>query len=453
MPALPPRDHGRAPRPADGAADDMVPTAVAKRLLAADGPGEQPIDIEPSPLFGPASGTQRVRKGLREGPDPNIANGPAPCARKAPGLPPGIRAAGMGIVEDVGQAHVPQTPPTTNAGHVPGRELNPPATPASSTGTLSVGTPASLGDFGAPLDHSVSPFSAPKFGDFAHATEEGGAEQLEASALAGSGEAQDEGCGGELLHHLRLFRIYGSSDPWCPCLKTSPLLAAVAHTLVFAVLFLTWGVGSLLCPGLTLGAVPVEGAAYPMLFSGADLVDMLPLWAWANPQMAGVSLALMCTISFCYLSFSVLHPKLATPLVCLFVSALLAQQLALFYDLASSNSVHPVITFAIFVREPRQQQRHHHQQEQSPARSLLMIDKPRLTDDHAHRRSRSPWAAVAPAASFRPRGSCARFTRGSGRRSAIPDSKTTTHSLGHSVSHSLEDRQGAFCRGRGADAA
>ena len=45
---------------------------------------------------------------------------------------------------------------------------------------------------------------------------------------------------------------------------------------------------------------------------------------------------LLSSLLFCGLGFTLLHPRLATPAVGLFLSAVTAQGLALFYDLASA---------------------------------------------------------------------------------------------------------------------
>lgn len=142
---------------------------------------------------------------------------------------------------------------------------------------------------------------------------------------------------GGAVSWVKLSRLYNSQGFFSPrrsrFVRRHPAVDIGVRLVILVALLVTWAVGTIFAPGLALGVAPA-GGPFP-LPSSMWLIDMLPLAAIRNPQFSGIAIMSMNALVFCALGFTLLHPRLATPIVSLFVSASVAQGLATFYDIAS----------------------------------------------------------------------------------------------------------------------
>ena len=153
---------------------------------------------------------------------------------------------------------------------------------------------------------------------------------------------------GGAVSWVKLSRLYNSQGFFSPrrsrFVRRHPMVDAGVRLVILAAMLNTWAVGTIFAPGLALGVAPA-GGPFP-LPSSMWLIDTLPLAAVRNPQASGIALMAVSALLFGALGFTLLHPRLATPVVSLFLSASVAQGLATFYDMAS-DPVDSVVTAAI----------------------------------------------------------------------------------------------------------
>lgn len=153
---------------------------------------------------------------------------------------------------------------------------------------------------------------------------------------------------GGVVSWVKLSRLYNSQGFFSPrrsrFVRRHPAVDVGVRLVILVALLLTWAVGTIFAPGLALGFAP-PGGPFP-LPSSMWLIDMLPLAAVRNPQVSGIVLMSTSALVFCALGFTLLHPRLATPIVSLFVSASVAQGLATFYDIAN-DPVDSAVTASI----------------------------------------------------------------------------------------------------------
>eukprot|EP01043_Picozoa_sp_COSAG02_P043367 COSAG02_NODE_3770_length_6258_cov_2588.033447_4_plen_791_part_00 len=153
---------------------------------------------------------------------------------------------------------------------------------------------------------------------------------------------------GGVVSWVKLSRLYNSQGFFSPrrsrFVRRHPVVDVGVRLVILVALLITWAVGTIFAPGLALGVAPA-GGPFP-LPSSMRLIDMLPLAAIRNPQASGIALMSVSALVFCALSFTLLHPRLATPIVSLFVSASVAQGLATFYDIAN-DPVDSVVTASV----------------------------------------------------------------------------------------------------------
>ena len=153
---------------------------------------------------------------------------------------------------------------------------------------------------------------------------------------------------GGTVSWVKLSRLYNSQGFFSPrrsrFVRRHPAVDAGLRLVILSALLATWIIGTIFAPGLALGVAPA-GGPFP-LPSSMWLIDALPLSAFRNPQVSGIAAMSVGSLLFCGLGFTLLHPRLATPVVSLFVAASIAQGLATFYDLAN-DPVDGVVTASI----------------------------------------------------------------------------------------------------------